>query len=81
MTLRTLTVKLEPRVLAEIDSEARTRRVARSVVIRERLERSQGTAGSLWDRMHDLVVDSDSAPDDLASNKARLRGYGRPRAR
>jgi hypothetical protein len=79
MSLRTVTVKLEGRVLAEIESEARARRVARSVVVRERLERSKDASGSLWARMHDLVIDSDSAPVDLASNKARLRGYGRSR--
>jgi hypothetical protein len=81
MPLRTLTVKLDDRLIAEIESEARTRRVSRSVVVRERLERSKHSPGSLWQRMHDLVIDSDSAPADLAFNKARLRGYGRSRTR
>jgi hypothetical protein len=31
--------------------------------------------------MQDLVVEEDVAPADLASNKARLRGYGRSRSR
>ena len=75
--LRTVTVKLHDRVLADIESEARSRRVSRSEVVRERLERSKTSKGSVWDKMQDLVVKEDRAPTDLASNKARLRGYGR----
>ena len=79
--LRTFTIKLQDRVLADIDAEARARRVSRSEIVRERLEKSQTSKGSVWDRMHDLVVQDDPAPADLASNKARLRGYGRSRTR
>lgn len=79
--LRTVTVKIRDRVLADIEAEARTRRITRSAVVRERLERSRGAGGSAWDRMQDLVIADDRAPADLASNKARLGGYGRPRRR
>lgn len=81
---RTVTVKLEDRVLAEIDAEARARRTTRSAVVRARLKRPAargGPATSLWDRMKDLVIQDDDVPADLASNKARLRGYGRSRRR
>ena len=81
MALRTFTVKLEDRVLADIDNAARERRVSRSAIVRERLERGDATAGSVWARMQDLVVGEDRAPADLASNKARLRGHGRSRTR
>jgi Arc/MetJ-type ribon-helix-helix transcriptional regulator len=79
--MRTVTVKLQDRLLSEIEAVARTRRVSRSEVVRERLERTEFPKGSVWDRMQDLVVDEDRAPADLASNKARLRGYGRSRSR
>ena len=70
--LRTITVKLHDRVLADIESEARSRRVSRSEVVRERLEHSKTARGSVWDKMQDLVVIDDRAPTDLASNKKRL---------
>lgn len=79
--LRTVTVKLRDRVLAEIEAEARTRRTTRSAVVRERLERAGAPHGSIWNRMQDLVIGGDTAPADLASNKARLRGYGGSRHR
>lgn len=81
MSLRNVTVKLEDGLLAEIEAVARARRVSRSEVMRERLERSQSTEGSVWDRIQDLVIEKDGAPADLASNKARLRRYGRSRSR
>ena len=75
--LRTVSIKLHDRVLADIDSEARSRQVSRSEVVRERLDRSKTDKGSVWDRMQDLVIEDDRAPTDLASNKARMRDYGR----
>ena len=81
MSLRTVTVKLHERLLAEIEAAARARRVSRSEIVRERLEQAESPAGSMWDRMRDLVIDDDRAPADLASNKSRLRGYGRSRSR
>lgn len=79
--LRTVSVKLENRVLADIEAEARARRITRSAVVRERLERSGAPNASVWGRMQDLVIRSNTAPADLASNKARLRGYGASRRR
>jgi len=78
---RTITVKLEDRILAQIDAEARVRRTTRSAVVRERLARTGRAGGSAWNRMKDLVLGEDSAPADLASNKAHLRGYGSARRR
>ena len=75
--LRTVSIKLHDRVLADIESEARSRQVSRSEVVRERLDRSKTDKGSAWDRMQDLVIEDDRAPTDLASNKARMRDYGR----
>ncbi len=81
MSLRNVTVKLEDSLLAEIESTARTRRVSRSQIMRERLERVEAPGNSVWDRMQDLVVGDDAEPPDLASNKARMRGYGRAGSR
>ncbi|MBI3374228.1 MAG: ribbon-helix-helix protein, CopG family [Betaproteobacteria bacterium] len=81
MSLRTVTVKLQDRLLAEIEGVARARGVSRSEILRARLEQAESSAGSVWDRMQDLVIDEDRAPADLSSNKARLRGYGRSRSR
>ncbi len=78
---RTVSVKLKDRVLADIEAEARARRVTRSAVVRERLERPGAASGSVWGRMQDLVLRGGAAPTDLASNKARLRGYGGSRRR
>ena len=78
---RTVSVKLKDRVLADIEAEARARRTTRSAVVRERLERPGAASGSVWGRMRDLVIRGDTAPADLASNKARLRGYGGSRRR
>ena len=76
--LSTVTVKLQDRLLAEIDAEARSRRVSRSEVLRERLSRTRTKSGSVWEGMQDLVVRKDKAPTDLAENKSHLRGYGGP---
>ncbi len=78
--LRTVTVKLKDRLLAEIEAEARARRTTRSAVVRARLERP-AAPGSAWDRIHDLVIRRESAPSDLAANKAHLKGYGGSRRR
>lgn len=78
---RTVSVKLEDRILADIEAEARARRITRSAVVRERLERPGSANGSVWGRMQDLVIRSGAAPADLSSNKARLRGYGASRRR
>jgi hypothetical protein len=79
--LRTFTIRLPDRVLADIDAEARARGVSRSKIVRDRLEKSQTSKGSVWDRMRDLVVREDRGPADLGSTRARLRGYARSRTR
>ena len=75
--LRAITVKLPDRLIAEIEAEARSRRVSRSEVIRERLLRSGAQRNSVWEGMQDLVVHEHGVPADSALSKSRLRGYGR----
>jgi hypothetical protein len=82
--MKTMTVKVPDELFAEIALAARTREVPRSEIVRERLSGKTGVAGSgetsLWSRMEDLVIATDSLPTDLSSNKAHLRGYGKKRS-
>jgi hypothetical protein len=77
-----MTLKLPEDLFAEISSEARARSISKSQVVRERLanRRTAKRKGSLWNRIEDLVISSDSLPADLSSNKAYLKSYGQNRA-
>ena len=81
--MKTLTVKIHDTLFADIASDAKARNVPKSEIVRERLERKPPAAkqakGSLWDRMADLVIHSDSLPADLSSNKAHLKNYAKNR--
>jgi hypothetical protein len=81
--MKTLTVKVTDGLFAEIGSAAKARNVPKSEIVRERLTHKALTAlrakGSLWSRMEDLVVHSDSLPADLSANKAHLKNYGQNR--
>ncbi len=78
--VKTLTIKVPDSLFAEITSAAKTRKVSKSEIVRERLSVQPATEGankaSLWSRMEDLVIQTDSLPEDLSSNKAHLKGYG-----
>ena len=78
--MKTLTVKLPDSLFAEIASAAEARRISKSEIVRERLIRSGRSRNSLWSRMEDLVIERDSLPRDLSSNKAHLKGYGKDRS-
>ena len=75
--MKTLTVKLPDPLFAEIASDAKARRTSKSEIVRERLARSGVSGNSLWSRMEDLLIEQDSLPKDLSSNKAHLRDYGK----
>lgn len=77
--MKTLTVKLPDPLFAEIAGAARARKVSKSEIVRERLARGGGGKTSLWSRMEDLVMERDSLPEDLSSNKAHLKNYGQNR--
>ena len=78
--MKTLTVKLPDPLFAEIESAARSRKVTKSEIVRERLERAKSAKASLWSQMQDLVVNDNSLPRDLSSNKEHLRQYGKNRS-
>ena len=81
--MKTLTVKVADGLFAEIASTARARNLPKSEIVRERLAHKGPAAkhqkGSLWSRMEDLVIQSDSLPRDLSSNRAHLKSYGQNR--
>jgi transcriptional regulator NrdR family protein len=75
--MKTLTIRISDALYAEIASEARSRNVPKSQIVRERLAQQDAVApvnkASLWSRMEDLVILTDSLAADLSSNKAHLR--------
>lgn len=90
--MKTLTVRLPENLVAEIESESRSRRVSKSDVVRERLQsagytiRRKARRPSFKELAGDLVgsVNGDGLPRDLSANKKRyLRelGYGQNRHR
>lgn len=69
--MKTLTVRLPEPLVADIEAEARGRNVAKSDVVRERLERKprkRGQRGSLH-AVADLIGSVDGLPSDLAGHK------------
>jgi hypothetical protein len=82
--MKTLTIKVPDSLFAEIASAAKSRNVPKSEIVRERLTQNSIAAppkkSSLWNRMEDLVINADSLPTDLSSNKVHLKGYGKRRS-
>jgi hypothetical protein len=79
--MKTLTIKVADELFFEIAAAAQIRRISISEIVRERLlgrlAAAQASKPSLWSRMEDLVIRADSVPEDLSSNKAHLRVYGK----
>jgi hypothetical protein len=75
--MKTLTVKVTDGLFSEIASAARARNLPKSEIVRERLTHKAVAAkrprGSLWSRMEDLVIHSDSLPADVSSSKGCLK--------
>jgi Arc/MetJ-type ribon-helix-helix transcriptional regulator len=84
--MRTLTVRLPEPLVAEIEAESRGRRISKSDVVRERLQRAAGgrRVPAPLEAIADLLGSVDGLPADLSAGKKRyLRatGYGRKRSR
>ena len=84
--MKTLTVRLPEKLVAEIESESRGRGCSKSDVVRERLERNKRLVKdrpASFDAIADLIGSVDGLPSDLsARTKEYLRaGYGRKRSR
>jgi len=85
--MKTLTVRLPERLVAEIEAEAHSRQVAKSDIVRERLTRKAPADARLppsYEAIADLIGAVDGLPPDLAARKKhylKVWGYGRKRRR
>ncbi len=83
--MKTLTVRLPEPLAAEIEAESRKRRMSKSDVVRERLQRAkaEATDDPLAD-IRDLIGSVDGLPSDLSARTKhylRTTGFGRDRRR
>ena len=78
---QTISFKLSKELLAELEREAKARRVPKSVVLRESLQatlrpRARGRRGSCFDLARDLAGSVTGLPRDLANNPKFMEGFG-----
>ena len=84
--MKTLTVRLPEPLIADIEAESRGRRISKSDVVRERLERPprrRRRTASLH-AIADLIGSVEGLPPDLATRKKEYlyaTGYGQKRPR
>jgi predicted DNA-binding protein len=80
--MRTISVKVSDELLARMDKEAKARRVTKSWLIRESLEKGlngQSLAGavSCYDLARDLAGTVKGMPKDLADNPKYMKSFGK----
>jgi Arc/MetJ-type ribon-helix-helix transcriptional regulator len=84
--MKTLTVRLPEALAAEIEAESRGRRLSKSDVVRERLERANAVvpdSDAARGAIADLIGSVDRLPADLSTRRKhylRAMGYGRKRS-
>ena len=78
--MQTISLKLPDDLLAELEREARTRRITKSVLVRESLEAAlrgrRRRATSCYDLARDLAGRVKGLPRDLAHNPKYMEGFG-----
>ena len=81
--MKTIVVRVPEEVAAQIEAEARARKMSKSDIVRDRLTQTKPRVPSSLDDIADLIGSVDGLPADLSSNHKRyLRaGYGRKRSR
>jgi hypothetical protein len=85
--MKTLTVRLPEALAAEIDAESRDRKISKSDVVRERLERTprrRRRTPPSFAAIADLIGSLDYLPVDLSArykHYLKTTGYGRRRPR
>lgn len=84
--MKTLTVRLPQSLIADIEAESRGRKISKSDVVRERIERAprQRRRTASLDGITDLIGSVDGLPADLSSRKKeylRASGYRQKRPR
>ena len=81
MVMQPISLKLPDALLAQLDSEAKARRVTKSWLVRECLEKtlrkpSPAGAVSCYDLARDLAGIVKGLPEDLADNPKYMEGLG-----
>lgn len=79
--MRTISLKLPDDLLVQLDSAAKARRVTKSSIVRESLEKalrkpSSPGAVSCYDLARDLAGALKGLPEDLADNPKYMEGFG-----
>ena len=79
--VQTISLKMPDELLAELERAAKTRRVSKSVLVRESLEtalrpRARRGPASCFDLAADLAGSLKGLPRDLAHNPKYLDGFG-----
>jgi Arc/MetJ-type ribon-helix-helix transcriptional regulator len=82
--MKTLTVRLPEPLVADIEAESRGRKLSKSDVVRERLERAprRRRHNASLDTIADLVGSVKGLPTDLSADKKKYlqaTGYGKKR--
>ncbi len=80
--VRTISLKLPDDLLAQLTSEARTRGVTRSRLVRESLEKAlnekpSASSVSCYDLTRDLAGSLKGLPRDLATNPKYMEDFGK----
>jgi predicted transcriptional regulator len=80
--MQTISLKLPDDLLDQLENEAKARRVTKSWLVRESLEkalRKQTPAGaaSCYDLAHDLAGTVKGLPKDLADNPKYMEDFGK----
>ena len=84
--MKSLTVRLPERLVAELDAESRARKMSKSDIVRERLQgnaTSQRQPNALAG-IGDLIGSIEGRPRDVSSRRKhylKATGYGRTRSR
>ena len=79
--MQTISLKLPDDLLADLEREAKARRVSKSALVRESVEatlrhRPRRGAASCYDLARDLAGAVKGLPRDLATNPKHLDGFG-----
>ena len=80
--MKTITVRLSERLAAEIEAESRLRKISKSDVVRERLQRGAGARSNRTASLAaiaDLIGSVDGLPADLSARRKhylKAMGYG-----
>ncbi len=78
--MQTISLRLPDDLVADLEREAKARRVTKTSLIRESLETAlrskSGKPVSCYDLSKDLIGKFKGAPKDLATNPKYMKGFG-----